>query len=124
MRWWHVPTLIVAAGASLLALMFANACADPVVRQGQVVVRGGPSGAPPIRVLVWSDLHLGNLVTDRSRLAALVASANMLRPDLVLLAGDFIAGHERRDAAVAPDLAPLRMLSARLGSVAVLGHDH
>jgi len=54
-----------------------------------------------------------------------VALANTLHPDLILLAGDFVAGHEGRDAVVAPDLAPLRMLSARLGSVAVLGnHDH
>jgi hypothetical protein len=63
--------MIAVTGASLLAVMFANARADPILRHERVVVRGWPLGAAAIRVLVWSDLHLGNLVTDRSRLAGL-----------------------------------------------------
>ncbi len=43
----------------------------------------------------------------------------------MLLAGDHIAGHDRGSAArLAPMLAPLKHLSAPLGTVAVLGnHD-
>ena len=105
-----------------LALLggFAGARADPVARLLAVVLPGWPAGAAPVRVLVWSDLHLGNRATDRGRLMRLVAQANALKPDLVVLAGDYIAGHERADAAVAPGLLALRGLKAP--AVAVMGN--
>jgi uncharacterized protein len=125
MRWWHIPTLALLLGATLLLAMAAGARGDPVLRRAAIALPDWPADAAPIRVLVWSDIHLGNRATDRNRLDRLVAQANALRPDLVLLAGDFIAGHERRDAAAAPGLAALARLQAPLGTVAVLGnHDH
>jgi len=51
---------------------------------------------------------------------------NALRPDIVLIAGDFIAGHSAREAipARAALVGPLSRLRAPLGVVAVLGnHD-
>lgn len=81
-----------------------------------------PAGAAPVTVLVCSDLHLGNRATDADRLARLVERANALRPDLVVLAGDHVAGHERADAAVAPGLAVLWRSRAPLGTVAVMGN--
>lgn len=110
-----VPTL----GA---AWCFGQARADPVVRRATIRLPGWPAGARPVRVLVWSDIHLGNSATGPRRLARLVERAGALRPDLVVLAGDYIAGHEREDAAVAPGLAALGRLRAPLGVVAVLGN--
>jgi hypothetical protein len=64
---------------------------------------------------------------DAGRLRRIVGQVNAARPDLVLLAGDFVTGH---DAAGAEERAaglegPLSDLDAPLGTIAVLGnHDH
>ena len=107
---------------ALVAVGFRNARADPLVRRMTVKLPGWPPRAAPIRVLLWSDLHLGNAATDPGRLTRLVAQANALRPDLVILAGDYVAGHEAADAAVAPGLRALAALRPPLGAVAVMGN--
>ena len=61
------------------------------------------------------------------RLAHIVALANMLKPDIILLAGDFIS--DRRLAThnytYREALAPLAAIKAPMGALAVLGnHDH
>lgn len=119
--------LMILLLAPLLAAgwCYANAVADPVVRRASVSLPGWPAGAAPVRVLLWSDLHLGNVATGRARLVDLVEQANAIEPDLVVLAGDYIAGHDPEDAQAAPGLAALAGLRAPLGVVAVLGnHEH
>lgn len=125
MRWWHIPVVLILAGVALLAWMALSARADPVVRRATIAMPDWPTSAPPIRVLLWSDLHLGNRATDAARLTRIADQVNALRPDLVVLAGDFVAGHDRADAVVALGLtAPLARLRPPLGVVAVLGnHD-
>lgn len=109
----------------LAAIGYRNAIADPVVRRMTVRLPHWPTGAQPVRVLLWSDLHLGNRATGPARLRHLAAQAAALRPDLVVLAGDYIAGHVPADAAVAPDLSVLTSLRPPLGVVAVMGnHDY
>lgn len=118
--------LLVAAGI-IVAYAFAEAWRDPVVRHAHIAVTGWPAGQAPTRVLVMSDIHIGNATMTEGRLSRLVAQANALHPDLVLLAGDFISGSEPgRADSIAPALRkPLRGLRARLGIVAVPGnHDH
>lgn len=119
-----VLSLLVLCSAALAVAGWSHrsAISDPVVRRAAVRLPDWPADARPVRVLLWSDIHLGNRATGPERLARLVALAGALRPDLVVLAGDFIAGHEREDARVAPGLAALRGLRARLGTVAVLGN--
>ena len=61
------------------------------------------------------------------RLARIVGQINALRPDLVLLAGDFSGDRQLATRWYSYDeaLAPLSALRAPLGVVAVLGnHDH
>jgi uncharacterized protein len=125
------PVLSVLAGVLfvLLALAgygFVEARRDPVVRTATIAMPDWPAGAPPIRVVLLSDLHAGNLAVTPARLGRVVAQVNALRPDLILIAGDFLPGHEPVDAAAATAiLAPLMGLHARLGVVAVPGnHDH
>ena len=122
----------LAAGAALLmiaiglvAAMLWQARSMPRVRETTVVLPDWPAGARPVTVALLSDLHVGSLTMDETRLARIVAQVNALHPDLVVLAGDFIAGHERVDADAAPQLAPLAGLVPPLGTVAVLGnHDY
>lgn len=64
---------------------------------------------------------------DDARLRRIVAQVNAAHPDLVLLAGDMIVGHDATgaDARAAGLTAPLAGLRAPMGVIAVLGnHDH
>ena len=94
------------------------------VRRWQVTAPDWP--ALPVRILAISDLHLGEPYVGLDRLSRIVARANALNADLVVLLGDYAAGHRFISAPVriadaAPVLAGLR---AKLGVYAILGnHD-
>ncbi|MBX9796275.1 MAG: metallophosphoesterase [Sphingomonas sp.] len=107
--------------------MVWNASADPVVRRLSFKVKGWPAGAPPMRLVLLSDVHVAGPDNPPARVARIVAQVNAHKPDLVLIAGDFVS--EKRmatqwfDAPAA--IAPLGALRARHGVIAVLGnHDH
>ena len=114
------------AALALAAWGYHSATRMPVFREAQVALPGWPAGAAPVTVALVSDVHIGNAVTDAGRFVRIADAVTARRPDLVVLAGDFIAGHERVDAAAAPGLVPgLRRLRAPLGVIAVPGnHDH
>lgn len=117
--------LLLAVG--ILAFGYRNAVADPVVRTATIQLPEWPARAPPLRVALLSDLHVAGPNMPPARLAGIVAAVNAQRPDLVLLAGDFVS--DKRLAThhytVAEAVAPLASLKARFGTVAVLGnHDH
>jgi predicted MPP superfamily phosphohydrolase len=64
---------------------------------------------------------------DGGRLNSIVDEVNQAHPDLVLIAGDFIVGHDSHGAAerAAGLEKPLSRFRAPLGVIAVLGnHDH
>ena len=81
---------------------------------------------PPLRIVMVADLHAAAPQMTPARIARIVARANALQGDLIVLMGDYRASHRFQTAivpveAVAPLLA---RLSARLGVHAVLGnHD-
>ncbi|HWK35395.1 metallophosphoesterase [Sphingomonas sp.] len=113
--------------AAVLLWGLANARADPVVRRATIALPHWPRGAPPVQVALISDIHIGSVVMDGARLRRIVPQVNRLGPDLVLLAGDFVAGHNPAQgrAFAARLTGPLSLLDARLGVVAVPGnHDH
>ena len=82
--------------------------------------------APPLRIAVLSDLHVGEPYVGLSRVKQVVRRTNALAPDVILLLGDFFASHKAvSDAVKMQDLAPvLAGLEAKNGVFAVLGnHD-
>jgi predicted MPP superfamily phosphohydrolase len=81
---------------------------------------GLPRGLEGLRVAQLSDLHLGPLVSVEHVRRA-VRLANSLRPDLIVVTGDFVSVARRY---VEPAVSISRELSAPLGVFAVLGnHD-
>jgi len=82
--------------------------------------------AEPLRIAVIGDLHVGEPHVSLRRVRQVVRRANALGADLILLTGDYAAGHrfitqEVLIADVAPILAELR---AQYGVYSVLGnHD-
>jgi hypothetical protein len=86
----------------------------------RVPVEGLSPALDGLRIVQLSDLHLSPN-TSLVFIEQAVAAANALRPDLVVLTGDYVSGR----AAGIEDLAPvLGHLKAPLGVYAVLGnHD-
>jgi predicted MPP superfamily phosphohydrolase len=119
--------LMVALGLTLLGWSYWTAIADPVVREADVALPDWPAGAPPVRALLMSDLHVAGPDMPPERLARIVEQANRLRPDIVFIAGDFISDRRvsTRIYSFAEAVAPPAGLRSRLGTFAVLGnHDH
>ena len=120
--------LILLAAIALVGLVgWRNARADPIVRRLSVGLPDWPAGAKPVTIALASDIHMESAAMDGPRLLRIAGQINALRPDLIVLAGDFIEGRDAAEATrVAPLLAPaLGALKAPLGVVAVLGnHDY
>jgi predicted MPP superfamily phosphohydrolase len=123
-------TILATLGALalLLALFlgwcFREATSDPIVRRAEVAM---PGLEKPIRIALISDIHIGTAAMGPRRLARIVGQINALKPDLVVIAGDFIFGHDPQGAArLGPAMVePLKGLRAPLGVTAVLGnHDY
>lgn len=126
-RFLAVALTLVLLAALLLWVGYRSARADPIVRRAAFALPDWPAGEPPITVALLSDIHMESAAMDEARLARIVAQVNVLRPDLVVIAGDFIEGFDAAEAAHAgPIIArQLRGFAAPLGTVGVLGnHDY
>lgn len=85
-----------------------------------------PAELSGFRIVLLSDLHVGSPYWGVSSLERLVEQVNAQKPELVLLAGDYMTNGVRFGTWVAPEVigATLARLDAPLGVVAVLGnHD-
>jgi predicted MPP superfamily phosphohydrolase len=119
--------LLLALLGSAFVVGLQEAVSPPVRREARFALPGWPGETPPLRVALLSDIHVGNRAMTPDRLGRIVESVNDARPDIVLIAGDFLAGRRSDGAAekAAALVAPLSRLRAPLGVVAVLGnHDY
>ncbi len=119
----------------LLALCFIYGFyVEPRLLKVRKVTITAPAGAPlpaPLRIGLLSDIHLGGAHMSPKRLKRAFEAINEKSPDMILLAGDFINGHERRDrrrddfnARIDEGLLAIGHLNAPLGVHAVMGnHD-
>jgi hypothetical protein len=119
--------ILLALGAAALAWGYFTVLADPVVRRAKVGLADWPAGAPPVKLVLISDIHVIGPDMPPVRLARLVEGINALGPDLVLIAGDLVSDRRlsTRSYSTEESVAPLAKLRPRLATVAVLGnHDH
>jgi predicted MPP superfamily phosphohydrolase len=117
---------LAAIAAAVLAYAYAEARRLPVVRRATIALADWPDAAAPITTVLISDIHIGSSAMDAERLGRIVAQVDALHPNLVLIAGDFVFGHDPRAAGrnATALTGALRRLRPRLGTVAVLGnHD-
>jgi uncharacterized protein len=91
MTWRRFALLEVALGLLFLGWCYWSAVADPAVREAEVRLPGWLAGAAPVRVVLIADLHVAGPDMPPERLARIVGQINALRPDLVLIAGDFVS---------------------------------
>jgi predicted MPP superfamily phosphohydrolase len=116
----------LAAALLFIAFGYWGATRAPVVVEQSRRLPGLPAGAA-LRVLLIADTHEGWPDMPPARLDSVVAQANSLRPDLILLAGDYQGGKLfdfRRTDGLERAIRPLAALRAPLGVYAVMGnHD-
>ena len=91
------------------------------VRRERVGLPNLPRAFEGTTVALLTDVHHGPFV-PRGYVRSIVEATNALKPDLVLLGGDYCHDGARY---IAPVLEDLGKLEARIGRFAVLGnHDH
>jgi predicted MPP superfamily phosphohydrolase len=115
--------LIISLPALLFLYGVIAAQQAPVVTPYQLEM---PGITRPLRIVQLSDSHYSPIDMPASRLRGIVAQMNALKPDLIVLSGDYISGDpsEWTDDEVRTAIAPFAALHAPLGVFAVLGnHD-
>jgi uncharacterized protein len=123
----RILLFLVIAGLALIGWSYWLATRPPIVRETEVQLAGWPRGAPPIRALLISDIHVAGPDMPPARLARIVWQIEALNPDIVLIAGDFVSDKSlaTRTYNFARAVEPFERLRPRLGIFAVLGnHDH
>ena len=90
----------------------------PAIRERTITVAGLPEEAEGLTVAVLADLHADG-VTRQRRIRKIVELVNALKPDLIVLLGDFVDG---RLEARGRELEPLAELTARYGVFGVPGN--
>lgn len=118
---------IMAGGWLLLVHMLLLASSDPVVRYLHYMPEHWPVSAHAQRLVLLTDIHVSGPDMPPERLMRIVGQINQLRPDIILLGGDFVSARKlvtrRYDAHTG--LRPLAALRASEGVIAVRGnHDH
>jgi predicted MPP superfamily phosphohydrolase len=128
-RWRSVRRSLALMGATAFVLtihMLLLATSSPVIRTAWLALPGWPAGGAPLRIALFSDIHVAAPSDTPERLTGLVRLIDAQHPDLILIAGDFLGtslastGHYT----VEQTIAPLIGLHAPLGVLAVPGnHD-
>jgi predicted MPP superfamily phosphohydrolase len=128
-RFLTLSAATAAAGISGAADAFAI---EPgfslVVKNWTVANAGWPSRAAPLRIGILTDIHAVEPWMPATRISAIVERLNCLKPDVIVLLGDYVNALRPRyytsPVAVADWVAALKPLRAPLGVHAVLGnHD-
>ena len=124
-----VFTIILSSAVGVVAFVFGltsawSALSDPEKETITVEVKDLPAELTTLKVVQLSDLHVSNLF-PATHTESVVAAVNALKPDLVLITGDFAdgaidtpEGYANRDK----DLAPLEDLKATYGVYGVSGN--
>ena len=118
--------ILLAVGLLLAGWAFFVEPAGLVTNVQTLTPTGWPTRLDGLKVAVLSDLHVGAPVVDAAKVREVRRLIDAWRPDLVLLAGDVLVGHEPGATLLPPKeaVAPLRGWDAPLGVWVVLGnHD-
>jgi hypothetical protein len=117
------------SGADMVGLSGYGFAVEPGYRLSITRYRVSPADWTPglnLSVGVIADVHAGGPLMPAERIRAIAERTNELKPDMVVLLGDFAASHKLKTRSVAPEewAKALSVLKAPLGVHAILGnHD-
>lgn len=126
-RWLILLSSVFVVGVLTVGIGVGGAMRPPAVIAYSIEDPRWPAGAPPLRVVQLSDIHANEPFMTATRLRDIVARTNALRPDIVVLTGDYVGDTTLGGTPLGAEEAvqPLGALRPRLGVYAVLGnHDH
>jgi len=111
------PLLDILAAIGALTIVYGSFIEPRRIHLNKKSIR--IPGLPAMKIILIADFHCGPFKKARY-LKRVVEKANALKPDLILLPGDFVYDHDSN----LDDLEPLKNLKARYGMYATLGnHD-
>jgi predicted MPP superfamily phosphohydrolase len=122
-----IPLSILLLCALAIGVGIWGAVRPPIVTAYAIDDSVLPVGARPLRIVQLSDIHANRPFMPAGKLQALVAQVNALKPDIVVLTGDYMGDGIVGASPLPPDqaVAPFAGFKARFGSYAVLGnHDY
>jgi hypothetical protein len=117
------------SGASMVGLSSYGLAIEPGYRLSVTRYRVKPHNWTTglnLSIGVIADVHAGGPLMPVERIRAIAERTNALKPDIVVMLGDFAASHKFKTRAVAPEewAEALSVLRAPLGVHAILGnHD-
>ncbi len=129
-----IPYILAGIALSLLALAYGYFI-EPhllVVNETELKIAGLDPAFDGLRIVAIADIHAGSHGVDVPRMREVVAAANTLDPDVVVMIGDFVAQlNDGRPVKERPLKMPVESLTeglagirAKYGVYAVLGnHD-
>lgn len=125
-RRWFLKWLISSAGLSMAFGSTYSLWIEPfwlAIRNHQIPLRNLPPAFNNFRIVHLSDIHYHEKIVPVDYLERVVSIVNQLKPDLIIITGDFITSEVRKYAR--PAVRLLSELSAPHGVVGVLGnHDY
>jgi len=111
---------VLALAAGLVALAVWSGARTPDLKTVEVSIKGLPKALEGFTIVQISDLHLGRMI-KLERFKKIAATITGVRPDLVVITGDF---SERREPIPEGTCAVIKDIYSRYGKAAVLGnHD-
>lgn len=114
----RVNLALLVLASALAAAGMAGGTGTPGVKVETVAVNRLPDEAEGLTVAVLADLHVDG-ITRADRVRKIVERTNALKPDIVVIAGDFVDG---KVSVHGNDLRPLADLKARYGVFGVPGN--
>lgn len=127
---WSIGLVVTIAGGAIVTLMALWAVwLEPSKLRNDtrtLSLPGWPDEAGELRIALLSDLHVGSPFNGPDRLEQVVDTTMRARPDLILIAGDFVINGVKGGRFVEPEEIADRLsrMTAPLGVWAVLGnHD-
>ncbi len=123
--WVTQKAALNALGISLFLILstvlagYLNAI-NPRFRNLEIVINKPANGIRELKIAMASDIHMGTIIGPR-RMEKLVDSINLLKPDLILLAGDIV--DEDLGPVIRQNLGEsLRKLKAPMGVYGITGN--
>lgn len=128
-RWKRIRVTLTAILLLIACFFFWGILVEPnrlVVHHETLAINKWPKELDQLRIAVISDIHVGSWNVHDDKLRSIVQRTNELKPDMIVILGDYMAGQGRMSHRVLPEVfAPvLKELRAPLGVYSVLGnHD-
>jgi len=127
---------LLAVPLGLLVLLWGAATYAFLIEPESLVVHRVEIVSPnwhgaPLTIAAIGDTHVGGQHMDAARMGRVVRRINALRPDLVVMLGDYVYGHAPEaqrtpgeNQEIVGGIATIAAVNARYGVVAVIGnHD-